>query len=73
MKKTVLTLSVIALTLVGCKKNYTCECEYYYENFTETRKEEFKSKPKHAEMLCTEGAGIYSKEYHGDNFKCQLK
>lgn len=52
MKKIILTLSVIALILVGCRKEYTCTCVKEYETTTSVRYNEAKTTKSKAEEWC---------------------
>jgi hypothetical protein len=53
MKKILLYIpAILALTLVSCKKNYTCECKTDAFGFPVSVKSEAKSSKKGAEEWC---------------------
>lgn len=52
MKKIVLVAAIASLSLVSCKKDYTCECSSSTSGITFTLKTEAKSSKKSAEEWC---------------------
>lgn len=69
MKKILLIAAVAGLSMVSCKKEYTCECKYTGV-VTGTVSEKFdKMKKKDAEKKCDE----YDESVAGQTAECSLK
>ena len=70
MKK-ILIVTVVALSFISCRKDYTCECEY--NNLVHGLTEESHSfqwdNKSEAQELCEEdGMGVYN-----NGFECELR
>jgi hypothetical protein len=82
MKKSILSITLVAMYFVSCKKAYKCECttEDSYSKVVNT-KDISKTSKKNAQAICGNSTSVYSDPYssgsstspYTENTTCVLK
>ena len=75
MKKVLLIAAVAGLSMVSCKKKYTCECTTTYNGTTTTSSgtSSEKMKKKDAEAECNKGDASITINGQTSSTECSLK
>lgn len=78
MKKTVLAIAVLFVTLSSCTKDYSCTCVEtdVYEGITTTYTYDYKieeAKKSDARAACNEATIVFTEENYSGKTKCELK